>query len=671
PTDREPPMKKLNFADKHLEKIVIGVGAAAAVAAAWFFVVASPNQVDIDGRAMQPADVPDRLATEAENLRTSLGREVELPPINLPNYTNDFAERVADPVATRFALGPIGAPGSNRGGDLEDLTPFDVPTPPLAYNPVARQGVAVYAPVGENRIDQPVIRLIDAEPDQIDPYDFRYVSVGATFDYGAWRERLAEGNNPIREDWWQDSLDITGVFLERQTLDLRTGEWSEPVRIEPLPDRDAYDTDYRTSALEADTVTDLLNFIREEQEQMRQPEFVSTRYAHQFRDPFGVIRTAEQELDLEDALGDIENATRQIERIDQTIERRGGNANFEIQRDRQMQILMEASMRRNELLGEDLPMPEMGDMPQATGGMDDGFERPQRRNRDFDDMDDMGMGGNARNARNARQPRAPQRSNARPNRDPMRQGFEPSRFGGDFDPMMDGGMGMSRGGMQAEVVIEYDGTVRVWAHDLTVKPGKTYRYRVLVTVRNPLLRKTRVAAEQKPKYFDRLTLGPSEGELDATADPSTEDGQPFWTDPITIDPELHYFLVAGSPPNSARVEVWKVYDGRWRQSEFSIAPGDPIGGTAELTIEEQPITLLMQADDLAVDIVPTAGGGNGLGGNTGSRLIIINPENGQMFSRSTLRDRDAIERVRLRNDNQVNDLLEQNEGGGPMRASRQ
>ncbi|MEM6333193.1 MAG: hypothetical protein AAF823_07635 [Planctomycetota bacterium] len=686
-------MKKLNFADKHLEKIVIGVGAAAAVAAAWFFVVSSPNQVDVGGRAMQPGEVPQRLSAEAENLQLSLATVHELP-VNedLPKYAERFAERDRDPVADRVALGPIGAPGSNRGGDLEALTPFTVPRPPLAFNPVARQGVAVFAPVGEARVDEPVIRLISGDNEPVEPYDFRYVTVGATFDYDAWRERLREGKNPIREDWWQDSLDITGVFLQRQTLNRKTGEWEFDKIIDPqtgealtpeqlaqledadkpwaghpiiptLPDREAYDADDTTADLPSDTITELLNFIREQQAEMRRPAFVSTRFAHQFRDPFGIQRTPDQELELEDVLGDIENATKQIQRIDDSIARGRGGTNIETRRDLQMQQLMEAVMRRNELVGQNLPMPEVGDMPQASNP-EGGFGGPQagRRGMDDDFGDPMAQRRGPGQA-NRNNPRFNQRPPQGPGRDPMadgfnRQRFNPDGFGrGNFGDPMTGDSGAI---MEAQV--SYDGTVRVWAHDLTVEPGKTYRYRVLITVRNPLLRKTRVAAEQKLEFFDRLTLGPSKGELDATADPSTENGEPFWTEPITIDPELHYFLVRGNPPNSAEVEVWRVYNGRWRNENFVIAPGDPIGGTASLSIDGEPIQLLMQADDLAVDIVPAAGGGGGLGG-ADSRLIVIDAADGEMFSRSALRDREAIERVRLRNENQVNDLLEAQEGG--------
>jgi hypothetical protein len=114
--------------------------------------------------------------------------------------------------------------------------------------------------------------------------------------------------------------------------------------------------------------------------------------------------------------------------------------------------------------------------------------------------------------------------------------------------------------------------INVWAHDLSVTPGKTYRYRMTVEVYNPLFgRKPALMREQQPlaEQFV-LTSPPSE-----------------WTQPITVEPPLRVFVTNAQPANpgalgnigvgNAQAEVYRFHNGRWWLERFRVQPGDRVG----------------------------------------------------------------------------------------------
>jgi hypothetical protein len=108
--------------------------------------------------------------------------------------------------------------------------------------------------------------------------------------------------------------------------------------------------------------------------------------------------------------------------------------------------------------------------------------------------------------------------------------------------------------------------VRIRAHDLTVKPGTTYRYRIAVSVGNPLYQRSGLTKEQHAEYFNRLAL---------TSKPSA------WSEPVTTEPE--YRLFAQLQPNSllsrtVNFQAWRVVGGRWTRGDFPkpFSPGEDV-----------------------------------------------------------------------------------------------
>jgi len=67
-----------------------------------------------------------------------------------------------------------------------------------------------------------------------------------------------------------------------------------------------------------------------------------------------------------------------------------------------------------------------------------------------------------------------------------------------------------------------------------------------------------------------------------------------WSSPVEVAPPVECFLVCAHPGEgplglgSARVEVYRLLDGRWRLEEFSVAPGDRIGRLVDTGREAKP-----------------------------------------------------------------------------------
>lgn len=113
-----------------------------------------------------------------------------------------------------------------------------------------------------------------------------------------------------------------------------------------------------------------------------------------------------------------------------------------------------------------------------------------------------------------------------------------------------------------------------WAHDATVQPNKTYRYRIRLGVLNPA---AGMNDDSQPKNNDLILWS----EFSAI------------TDSVYV-PRRDYFFakdykeVAGA----VSVEVMKFYQGYWRSEDFLVKPGETVGRVKEIEREEETQTLM-------------------------------------------------------------------------------
>ena len=121
-------------------------------------------------------------------------------------------------------------------------------------------------------------------------------------------------------------------------------------------------------------------------------------------------------------------------------------------------------------------------------------------------------------------------------------------------------------GDQDEIAaVEQDETM-AWGHDLTVEPGRTYRYRFMIKVFNPFFGRKRSLVEDQQHLAESFTLSSAVSE---------------WSEPIRVEPPLRVFITDASPPGNgrfgptlgkARAEVYRFYDGRQWMESFRVEP---------------------------------------------------------------------------------------------------
>lgn len=667
--------KDVNFIQLHIEKLILAVAALIVLAIVFFYFIGTPYQAKVRGQALSVDEVPPEVAKHAQTLSGKLSdTETELPKIIIGDYTSSFKERI-DRSPLKLAGGSFSMPLEQMGTELKiveiDRPPYTLLSPPAAIETVARDGYGVIAPMSNPELQSQISALIG----ESSTGDFRYVTVGATFDLDAWTERLRtvrEGEEAIPEGWWRSTMFVGGVYLERQELDRRTGEWGPTEVIEPMPGQLAFmpakpgESLPEYSQQQADYVEKL---VKDSQEQIVRPVFVPMVEPAVWLPPDSKIGqlSPEENTRLAKLRDQIRSLQRRIEVAEQTLERQlersrnqptgnrrqpvrqqtgsprgisdydigprgaagqrgsatrpraaGNNQSREQQLQEQIsrlqEELYEKQRERDDLLGIEEDAVAQRDRRRFEGGLG-----PEGMMYDYD----FGLGADPR----FYVPGGP----AGP--DAYRPGGAPGQYGRAATP---------RGGAAQpdQPEEEIKNTIKVWAHDLTAKPGKTYRYRLIVAVLNPLFRQTRVEDEQKEENYNRFVLVPDEEELAGSE----------WSKPVELDPEYHFFLVSGNPQQGVgTVEVWRIHKGQWHFEEFDIRPGDPVGGDMTIDIRGEPVNLDMRVDTLAVDLFST-GGSNGLGSGGGVNLLYTDPDTGELATRSADEDRDSATRIRLKNE---------------------
>jgi hypothetical protein len=107
-----------------------------------------------------------------------------------------------------------------------------------------------------------------------------------------------------------------------------------------------------------------------------------------------------------------------------------------------------------------------------------------------------------------------------------------------------------------------------WAHDDTVEPGNTYRYRVRVGVFNPVAGTGQVRAEDA-SYDDKVILW---SDFSAV------------TETVAIPRRVYFFpLSVQEAARAADVQVCRYALGYWYSEQFAVKRGEVIGKTAKVT----------------------------------------------------------------------------------------
>ena len=572
-----PRIKDATFLQQHIEKLILLAGVGVFAIAVFLFVLGNPFAIEVDRRAYdKPAEAVEVLERNRRQVELGLQDSEPLPEVEPPLFWEDFQATINREVDGRVVAG-LGSFGTTRDALYPppvDPSRYALAFPPVPKNITFKNGTDVLDKEFDVKIAKAFFDLWGKEMDE--PGDFTMFVAAGEFDVSEWVNRLKA--DPSSDDdaikippgIWVQRFGIAGVALLREEWDPEEGLWVNRQIVVPLPGQTRV---LPEDKLEADTALALAEItrLREAQLELAQPElpwlidFVQVAPPGGEEDGEGVggflqavndekLGPAEKEIiKLEEKIEQLrERQAKQRER-----ENRGGGA------------------RPGERPGDfDAPSPRSERRDPITRQIENLQEKIERL-----------------------RPKAQEEEKNRKRLEELeRQRDEERRRRAELQAqqnrnLVGPGQGFEGVGIEGLALGE-DATLRVWAADPSMQPGTTYRYKLLVSVINPLYAVPRLAKDQLEENQHRAALLPTDAEIDAMP----------WIGPVKVEPEIRFFFVNGRN-NGARIEIFRRVNGELRIQDFDGAPGDVIGELLEVQGPlGQPQQIDMTVDAIIVDV---------------------------------------------------------------------
>ena len=527
-------LKGVNPIEQHIEKMVLGLVLIILLGVIALQFVTTPNNIEDGGRSIEPAQVYTSLEQQANQLQSQItDLNPVLPEVQPVDLVERYDRAFANAGATRLTLSsPLGdgvnvasAMGADTGPiDIASSGPIVALGVPKTSTPIAAAQWATLDPYV--LVEAPeYAQYLPAQQ----PYDFSSISVQASFSGTALQSVLngENGGSAIpRRFWAATGIAILGFEAERQRL-MPDGSWgtAEPIVTPPhtpTPVRAVSNA----SGLQ-DLVTVVGNAAREASEVVR-PRFPPT-----IAGPEWIPPSDRTELSTGSEADQIKRVQRQLDRAREELER--------------------------------LTSPPGG--PATNPG---------------------------RNPRDPRNPGGGKTSDPAPTRPGSTSPGTPDRNNDRIERVRDRIKGLED--KLKELGVEEDKAARVrtsardfrsileeesidlWAHDMGVEPGATYRYRTRVVVNNPLFRK-------------QADLDPDDANQQALArDPFAHGAWSDWSEPVVAGAREYYFVTSASDgasgttePTKSTIELYRVFYGHYRKSTLNVSPGDGLASDVRIS----------------------------------------------------------------------------------------
>lgn len=542
-------LKGVSFFEQNVEKIVLGTVSAVFLGVVALQFLYEPNQIKVGsgqpvapGRAFDPVKVKvDEIARKLDAPKDSLG----LPEIPNVDLVRDFQARRLKPVApadTIIALGKgVNVEGESAGAEVrvqgQQLVKLVVPATSV---PVACGYRNTFDPT-ESLSHPELAKLLPKEQ----PMDKASVSVQANFDGTALKAALMApatgGASPYPPQWWRDQIEIVGVKLERQEQ-VSNGSWANPVEV-PLPPGRGF-PDLTKGARVAADIGDIASTARASAENILRPEFYRTIAGTSWKEPVEAINSNDPAKGAE---------------IRKLVQQRADLTKEKGIIEKQLEAVVNPPPPR----GPTGPGPGGGGGGKGGGGGDGGG----------------GGGGGRQPTTDPEKEKIKKEQRERPFRDRLKKNedllakneSDLKALGMDTDGNPLPAAPAAAVQVASKPVLD-NNAVKLWAHDLTVEPGKTYRYRVSVVVLNPAFgRGASLHADQQ----DLARLPVIVGEPSA------------WSEPVSVLADKYYYIVSATEsdsqgPSRARAELFQFFYGYYRSCTVYLEPGDVLAGTVKL-----------------------------------------------------------------------------------------
>lgn len=564
--------------EQHLEKIVLGLSVLVLLGVlAMTLLGGSDITADIDGRSYGAAEVDDVMVEKAQELGRRLSPEADADVAAFDaidaSGASRFAERLAAGVSPTGTL-PRTAPALAAVLLPEEVGAVDVwyhepslPSPRI--RPQVVQTVDTIQPGELDRIAE-LSSMVAANGDVV------WTTPVAMLDLQAIRRELeveeSRANPPrnrIPANWYNDRPYVLDVVFERQTLG-QDGDWSSPEVVDTLPGslelrtqiREAREDDALNASFKEFVWLNLDDTVK--QLELLQPDFYAT-----LNDRLSIGESESFDVVVEEGpVDDAEAAARQQE---SELRRRI--------RDRlSAATRLEATL---EELGGALR--EEDEAPGAGGGSGRGGRgstggRGGRGGGGGGSPDGGAPGfgsGAGRKSGSTDGSAADRRRRIALTLKLERMQDEIKRLQAQLEELNPAAeavaIDVDAAATLPDLAVADD--LVVWAHDLGVEAGGTYRYRCRAVLFNPFFARGRQLLPEQQSLAEPFELPSSVSD---------------WSDPVTIDPPVTFFVVQANDDGGSlgfgeiRVQLYRYFEGALRSEQFSVQPGERIGRTANV-----------------------------------------------------------------------------------------
>ena len=593
-------MKNIGFFEAHFEKFLVGAALLVIAVSIYYFTFSNPNQIELNSQPVGPSEVDSVVYNEAQRLQAQLSSDHVADPLKslkVPDYTANFVGKLGQPATpvTEFPIA-LGNTPMNAGGTPPPITqdkPFfqpEIPTPTVIAQ------AADMGAINDAEVESiPELKTIVGEQP---PYDTAWVSVVGQFSMQDMLKQLTQEEDDthrmIPPEWWKTTFAIVDVQMARQQQNA-DGTWPADDKFEvvaSLPGKLSFRGVPRDpTPQQASEYLKLINQYRGVVIQQPFYELANDRVwvAPEPVDETAVVASGDTQEQIKELERQMRLKMARVKIIEQQITRlkapRGGNRPAGGARPGGGGL--EGLEGVSGEFGEFGPSAPSRPTTRSSGANSILERRVQRLNEQADkiklELNELQAqhkalmtGEDPTKATPAGRRTTATRRGATP------YGGEFGEFGefgaefmgefGEFGPGGPaGGAAAPRRTSDAAVNILGTETVDLWATDLGVEPGKTYRYKMRVTVVNVLFRKPGLPEAQQKFNDDKFLV-----------DSDWSD----WSKPVSIEKVQHFFVMSASPqpePGQATFEIWKFFNGQWFRNEFSVHPGDPIGGKTTVT----------------------------------------------------------------------------------------
>ncbi|MGE3109568.1 MAG: hypothetical protein AB7G11_11250 [Phycisphaerales bacterium] len=556
-------VKGISWIEQNVEKVIVGVFGVGLLGVIAVQFVGGSTTIKLTGLESKPKEVPidsamsaigDKARLVHDQLTSATPRELSDFMDAMPKSTNvqeSFNQGLTSVAPSKRLAASFGDTRGRIGVPSEESAPAGMQSfmyarisPPAPEKPVGVSYLATINPI--EYTGKPDVAAI-LPPDPL-PKDKAAVSIETSFN-GAELSRMMQedpdGTGPLSAlpaHWWNaDNTQVLAVNLERQELQ-PDGTWSSPQPVAPMPGRPSLMKQMQGVATGgAEAMRPLMLEARAKAADIRRPSYYEIVFGEDWVAPVEAVALREAEAVSGPATDDKSRAERQLATKDAEIAK-----------------VQEEKQRLERDSGPAAPDSGRPPAPPPPGGK--GRPNPV----------------SPPNSPNTNDPKARRikaledklerlyRERTQVIEQWRKRGveLEPEAVN-PTDPAMDPNAPKAKDA--PELPLLDNPAAKILAHDVTVIRGKTYRYRVSLTLNNPVYGKV-VAGTPDQEALQKLpfiTSAPSE-----------------WSAPVSVEAESYYFITNASSQDAvsrgsrASADVYIFRWGFWRKGSVNIEPGD-------------------------------------------------------------------------------------------------